>query len=241
MDFQTQTLPILGAIFMFRTAVYLYDIRHEKGPVPRWQRLGYFFLFPNVCFPLFPVIDYQTFKRTYFDRSPAEIYQRGIDWIFRGITHLLLYRIVYHYFVPDPLEIHDLAGVGQYVLSSFLLYLRVSGLFHLIVGTLCLFGYNLPETHHRYYLAESFTDFWRRINIYWKDFMMKLFYFPIFISLRRWGVTLAIIVATLANVFHYVAASLVPMVLAEGNVSVSTAGYDFLGCSGRLGDRQLPL
>lgn len=201
MYFQTQTLPILSAMFMFRTAVYLYDLRHEKGAVPLSQRLGYFFLFPNICFPLFPVIDYQTFKRTYFDRAELEIYQKGIDWILRGITHLLLYRIVYHYYVPDPLEIDDLAGVGQYVLSSFLLYLRVSGLFHLIIGILCLFGYDLPETHHRYYLAESFTDFWRRINIYWKDFMVKLFYFPMFMSLRRWGVTRAMIVATLATFF----------------------------------------
>ena len=199
--FQTQTLPILSAMFMFRSAVYLYDLRHEKAPVPHWQRLGYFFLFPNLCFPLFPVIDYQTYKRTYFDRDHAQIYQKGIDWIFRGIIHLLLYRVVYHYVVPDPLAIRDVAGVGQYVLSSFLLYLRVSGLFHLIVGILCLFGCNLPETHHRYFLADSFTDFWRRINIYWKDFMVKLFYFPMFLSLRRWGTTRAMIVATLATFF----------------------------------------
>jgi D-alanyl-lipoteichoic acid acyltransferase DltB (MBOAT superfamily) len=199
--FQTQTLPILSAMFMFRAAVYLYDLRHEKGTVPHSQRLGYFFLFPNICFPLFPVIDYQTFKRTYFARDHAQIYQKGIDWILRGIIHLLLYRVVYHYFVPDPLAIDDLAGVGQYVLSSFLLYLRVSGLFHLIIGIVCLFGYDLPETHHRYYLAESFTDFWRRINIYWKDFMVKLFYFPMFMSLRRWGTTRAMIVATLATFF----------------------------------------
>ncbi|MGH8203578.1 MAG: hypothetical protein ACREST_03155, partial [Steroidobacteraceae bacterium] len=165
------------------------------------QRLGYFFLFPNICFPLFPVIDYQTFKRTYFDRAEPEIYQKGIDWIFRGLIHLLLYRVVYHYFVPDPLAIRDFAGVGQYVLSSFLLYLRISGLFHLIVGILCLFGCNLPETHHRYFLADSFTDFWRRINIYWKDFMVKLFYFPMFLSLRRWGTTRAMILATLATFF----------------------------------------
>ncbi|MGH8223069.1 MAG: hypothetical protein ACREQZ_08850, partial [Woeseiaceae bacterium] len=177
------------------------DLRHEKGPVSIWQRLGYFFLFPNVCFPLFPVVDYQTYKRTYYDRPALEIYQKGIDWIFRGIVHLLLYRVVYHYFVPDPLEIQNVAGVAQYVLSSFLLYLRVSGLFHLIIGILCLFGCNLPETHHRYYLANSFTDFWRRINIYWKDFMMKLFYFPIYLSIRRWGLTLAMILATLATFF----------------------------------------
>ena len=50
-----------------------------------------------------------------------------------------------------------------------------------------LFGFNLPETQSLYYLASSFTDFWRRINIYWKDFMMKVFYYPAFFGLKRSG------------------------------------------------------
>ena len=42
-------LPLLGALFMFRLAIYLYDIRHEKpGSVTVWQRIGYFFLLPGV-------------------------------------------------------------------------------------------------------------------------------------------------------------------------------------------------
>ena len=77
----------------------------------------------------------------------------------------------------------------QFLLATFLLYLRVSGQFHLIVGVLHLFGFRLPETHHLYFLASSFTDFWRRINIYWKDFMMKLVYYPSFFRLQRLGTT----------------------------------------------------
>ena len=37
------------------------------------------------------------------------------------------------------------------------MYLRVSGQFHIIVGMLHLFGFNLAETHHLYYLSSSFT------------------------------------------------------------------------------------
>ena len=85
----------------------------------------------------------------------------------------------------------------QYLLSNFLLYLRISGDFHLITGMLHLFGFNLVPTHHLYCLASSFTDFWRRINIYWKDFMMKIFYYPLFFRLRRFGEIPAIVVATL--------------------------------------------
>ena len=61
----TVVVPILGAMFMFRMILYLYDLRHETEPVPLAQRLGYFFLLPNLCFPLFPVVDYRTFQRTY--------------------------------------------------------------------------------------------------------------------------------------------------------------------------------
>jgi D-alanyl-lipoteichoic acid acyltransferase DltB (MBOAT superfamily) len=197
MYFQTQTIPLLASMFMFRVAIYLYDLRHERAPAPLLQRLSYFFMLPTVCFPLFPVIDYQTYRRSHYQRAAFDIYQKGVDWVFRGLTHLLLYRLVYHYLVPDPAKVTDLAGVLQYMVSSFLLYLRISGLFHLVVGILCLFGYDLPETHHRYYLARGFNDFWRRINIYWKDFILKLFYLPAFMALRRRGATFAMVAATL--------------------------------------------
>ncbi len=193
----TLVLPILGAMFMFRLMLYLYDLRHERKPATVWERLSYFFLLPNVCFLLFPVVDYQTFRRTYYDKDAAEIYQKGVLWIFRGVTHLILYRLVYYYFVTSPSEVQTLGQVVQYMVATYLLYLRISGQFHLIIGILALFGFNLPETHHLYYLASSFNDYWRRINIYWKDFMMKLFYYPSFMRLRKLGMTTGLVLATL--------------------------------------------
>ncbi|QXD16171.1 hypothetical protein GQ464_004250 [Rhodocaloribacter litoris] len=194
----TLVLPVLGAMFMFRLAIYLYELRHEKQPATLWERLAYFFMLPNLFFLLFPVIDYQTFRRTYYDQSAQDIYQKGILWVFRGVTHLLLYRFIYHHLVLAPAEVVNLGGVIQYMLTTYLLYLRISGQFHLIIGILCLFGFNLPETHHLYFLASSFTDYWRRINIYWKDFMMKMVYYPVFMRVRRlgmfWGIGLATVV-----------------------------------------------
>ena len=99
--------PILGSMFMFRLLVYVYDLRHDKVPPDFWSSLGYFFMLPNVCFPLFPVIDYKTFRRQYLDRDAFEIHLHGITWIVRGLTHLLLYRIVYYYFTLAPHEVID--------------------------------------------------------------------------------------------------------------------------------------
>jgi D-alanyl-lipoteichoic acid acyltransferase DltB (MBOAT superfamily) len=189
--------PILGSMFMFRLALYLHALKHDKTPPELWRTLAYFFMLPNVAFPLFPVVDYTTFHRTYYDEEAWRIYATGVRWIVRGIVHLVLYRVVYLYVVTDPGQLRDLADLSRYLLGTFLLYLRVSGQFHLIVGMLHLFGFRLPETHHLYFLSSSFTDFWRRINIYWKDFMMKLVYFPSFFRLRKFGPRTALIGATI--------------------------------------------
>jgi D-alanyl-lipoteichoic acid acyltransferase DltB (MBOAT superfamily) len=197
----TTVWPVLSAMFMFRMIIYLYDIKHEKGRPELTRTLCYFFMLPNVIFPLFPVVDYKKFQRNYYNEEPERIYQRGVSWIFRGIIHLLLYRIVYQHLTIDPETANSLAAVLQFSFSAFLLYLQVSGSFHMIVGILLLFGFNLPETNHLYFLASSFNDFWRRINIYWKDFMMKVFYYPVYFRVKKFGETKAIIVSTLVVFF----------------------------------------
>ncbi|MFN2399922.1 MAG: hypothetical protein ABR543_14985 [Gemmatimonadaceae bacterium] len=192
--------PVLASMFMFRLALYLYALSHEEKRPTVAVTLAYFFMLPNVCFPLYPVIDYSTFSRTYYDRDPSPIYETGVKWIVRGLIHLILYRYVYLH-LANPEGLLTLGDLVQFVLATFLLYLRVSGQFHLITGILHLFGFRLPETHHLYYLASNFNDFWRRINIYWKDFMMKLVYYPSYFWLRRWGGTTALVGATVTVFF----------------------------------------
>ena len=193
--------PTLGAMFMFRLIVYLYDLYHKAAPFSISRSLGYFFMLPNVCFPLFPIVDYKTYCTTHFNTKPQEIYRTGLQWIFRGVLQLLAYRIVYHYVLIHPLEVTDLFGVTRFAVATFFLYLRVSGQFHIIIGLLHLFGFNLPETHHLYYLSSSFTDFWRRINIYWKDFITKIFFYPLHFRLRKWGPMKALAIATVGAFF----------------------------------------
>jgi D-alanyl-lipoteichoic acid acyltransferase DltB (MBOAT superfamily) len=194
--FPSAVWPILGSMFMFRLIVFLYDFKHQKDRAPWSQTLSYFFLLPNVVFPLFPVVDYKTFRRTHYDAPWPDIYQRGIHWMFRGLTHLLLYRVVNYYVMLAPEEVAGWGDLLRFLVSNFLLYLRVSGQFHLIIGLLHLFGFHLPETNNLYCFSSSFTDFWRRINIYWKDFMMKVFYYPAYFALQKRGATLALVLAT---------------------------------------------
>jgi hypothetical protein len=196
-----QFWPVAGAVFMFRLMIYMYDLRFAKKRPSLQEFFAYFFPLPNFYFLLFPVIDLQTLRRTYYQRDIHAIAQQGIEWMVRGTIHLALYRLIYH-LKPSfsPVEVTSLPSLALGMVAIYLLYLRVSGQFHIIVGLIHLFGYDLPETHRRYLLASSLTDFWRRINIYWKDFMVKLVYFPIYFKLRRSGDTRAQVVAT-AGVF----------------------------------------
>lgn len=190
---------LFGAIFMFRIIIYVYDLAHSREPARLLPFLSYFYILPNYCFALFPVIDFQTMRRTYYQRDTHEIAQQGIQWMTRGLIQLLLYRLIFYWndqFLPD--QVTSLGALFTTIVLTYLLYLNVSGQFHFIVGMLHLFGYDLPETNRRYLLARSLNDFWRRINIYWKDFMVKIVYFPVYFRLRKTGDLRAQVTATAA-------------------------------------------
>ena len=189
-------IPVLAMIFMFRMIIYLYELKHSKAREPLADTLSYFFLLPNYCFQLFPVVDYRTMQRGYFARSINSLQRTGVLMMSRGTVHLLLYRLIYHELVIRPDEVHNAASLLGYLVCNYLLYLHVSGQFHLACGMLHLFGFQLPETHHHYLLATSFTDYWRRINIYWKDFMVRIVFNPVFFRLKRWPQPAALAAAT---------------------------------------------
>lgn len=177
--------PVLGTMFMFRMIIYLYELKHARRPEPVVDTLSYFFLLPNYCFLHFPVVDYRTLQRGYFSRPIDAIQEAGLRMMFRGTVHLLLYRVIYHEALITPDEVSGPASLLGYLACNYLLYLRVSGQFHLACGMLHLFGFALPETHHNYLLATGFTDYWRRINIYWKDFMVRVVFNPVAFRLKR--------------------------------------------------------
>jgi D-alanyl-lipoteichoic acid acyltransferase DltB (MBOAT superfamily) len=180
--------PVLGSVFVFRLIVWLYDLKHAKAAAPLHDDLAYFFLLPNWGCLLFPVVDWHTMRKSFLARDVHDVAQTGVRWMARGVVQLLVYDwIYYHKPIADPGEIDSAWKLLAFVVSTYLLYLRVSGSFHFVVGVLHLFGYDLPETNRRWALASSITDFWRRINIYWKDFMVKVVYFPVYFRLRRRG------------------------------------------------------
>jgi hypothetical protein len=190
--------PVLGTMFMFRMIIFLYELKHAKAPERPIDAIGYFFLLPNYCFLHFPVVDYKTLQRGHFAQDVHATARRGLKMMVVGTTHLLLYRVVDGRLLIDPADVRDVAGLLGYLACNYLLYLKVSGQFHMACGMLHLFGYHLPDTHHHYLLATGFTDYWRRINIYWKDFMVRVVFHPIVFRLKRRPQLQALSVATVA-------------------------------------------
>lgn len=189
--------PVLGSMFMFRLVVYLHDLRRSADRPPLAITLTYFFPLPNVSFLFFPILDFKTFRETYRPDARWADAQEGVGWVVTGLTHLLAYRAVKYFVLPDPYQLGDVPHVTLFLAASYALYLHVSGHFHIVTGVLHLFGFKLPRTHNHYFLASSFTDVWRRINIPWKDFMAKVFFAPAFFALRGLGTRAAAAVATL--------------------------------------------
>jgi hypothetical protein len=177
---------IAASMLMFRMIIFLYELKHARSPESPLDAISYFFLLPNYCFLHFPVVDYRTMQRGYFAADVHATQRRGLAMIFRGTLHILAYRLVYQRLLIAPGDVQGLADLAGFVVCNYLLYLHVSGQFHIACGMLHLFGYQLPETHHRYLLATGFTDYWRRINIYWKDFMVRIFFNPVVFRLKRW-------------------------------------------------------
>lgn len=177
----------LGSMFIFRLSIFLFDKTYQKERPKLIKDITYFFMLPNMAILLFPAVDYKLFLRNYYSDSAISIYKKGVQWIVLGLFHLLVYRVIYYYFLLPPTEVTDVVSLWHYMTTNYLLIIRLSGLFHISVGVLCLFGFNLPRVFDNYFLASGFSDLWRRINIYFRDYLIKLFYYPLFFKLRKYG------------------------------------------------------
>ena len=190
-------LSVVGSLFMFRSILYVHEERFLKQRPHLLLRLNYFLLLPNLIFLIFPVVDYKTFVHNYYTKPSYESARKGVIWMMNGVLHFFLYRLIYYYLVPNPVEIEGIFGWLQFLVASYALIVRLAGIFHFSVGVICLFGFDLPPPFRHYFFADSFSDLWRRINIYWRDFVMKVFYYPIYFKVKHLGTMKAIGISVL--------------------------------------------
>ena len=229
-------LPVIASMFMFRIIIYLYELKHAKSRETLVDTLSYFFLLPNFCFMHFPVVDYRTMQRGYFADDVHALQRRGLQMMFRGTIHLLLYRLVYHEMLIPASRVHDLASLSCYLVCNYLLVSRrFRASFTSPAACSTCMASSSRETHHNYLLATGFTDYWRRINIYWKDFMVRLFFNPVVFRLKRWPQPAALAVATVCGIPGHLALACLSVVLAAGELGFFGSRRSVLGNPGRDG------
>jgi hypothetical protein len=188
-------LACVGGIFMFRLIYLLHYERHQRFPVS--TRLSYFLIPPNVFFQLFPIIDPKEFHQGYYRSQPLPVYYKGVRLITLGIIQTLVFRWVYGYLLPYTGDITTVLDLVLYAALTYVLVLRAVAFFHVALGILALFGYDLPPMFNYFFFATGFGDLWRRINIYWKDFMVKVIYYPVYFRIKSMGPQAAAVVSTL--------------------------------------------
>jgi hypothetical protein len=121
-----------------------------------WASVAFLHAAQSSVFPLFPVVDYQTFRRTHYDaRTPSSTSR--LLWVARGLVHLL------------PVQYHGVERPGgrcgwdlvQFMLGTFL---------HLRCRASSMIGHPplvlVPAARDLAYSSPQLHELWRRINIY---------------------------------------------------------------------------
>jgi len=214
-------VPYLGSLLAFRTISFLYhdkqQFRHNSVPL----KLSYFLMLPNLVFLLFPIVDFRTYVESYYRTPSIQLYRKGIYRLSVGVLLLLAHRILYYYFSVDPNDVSTVPQLLHFVAISYLLIIQVVGIFITCTGWLTLFGFDLPTVFENFFFATGFSNLWRRINHYWRDFIIKVFYFPLFFRIRKIGHYKAMIVAGLTAFFFSWMLHSLQLYWITGNFSLS--------------------
>ena len=234
-------LPILASMFMFRMIIYLYELKHAKIAGNPGRHAQLLFLAAELLLHAFPggrLPDHAA--RLFRRRRPRLAAARPADDVAGDGPSLALSPGL-----PRDVDSRRRRCTTWPVSlatwsATTCLYLQVSGQFHIACGMLHLYGFQLPETHHNYLLATGFTDYWRRINIYWKDFMVRLFFNPVVFRLKRWPQPAALAAGTIGGIPGDLALACLPVVLAARELGFLGSGCPLLGDPGGAGAGECP-
>jgi hypothetical protein len=176
----------IGGMFALRGLIYWYERAHSDERPGFVEYVRYFFILPNFSFPFFPVLDLRGLRLSYYRRESYRMAQEGIGLMCLGIAQLLMvvatapWRRTFGH-----AQVHSLGALLVHLGLYIVLYFRVSGPFHLCIGLMRCFGYDLAPSHRWFLLSRGPLDLWRRTNTYWREMLEKVVYFPVYFKLRR--------------------------------------------------------
>lgn len=200
------SIPFAATILMFRVIIILYEVKHAKIKDSSWMKLSYFLCFPNLAFMFYPIIDYRAYSGSYYGASFATTCNRGVSYLTTGIVLLLLHKYLLYHLDVSYASVHDIYSLLWFLACKYVIVVKVTGLLILGLSFLYFFGFDMPVLFGNFFIATSFNSYWQKVNIYWKDFVVKLVYYPLYFRYRKklkYVVTLCIMTALMSSwIFH---------------------------------------
>lgn len=179
----------------YRAMLYAYEASAKRRLL---QGAGYpGFLLYMTALPLgafqAPPIGWAVMHQRLRTEADAELMKRGILQMGLGAIYLVLNRLgrehgllLRHSEVLGAVEeLNVLTMVAAANLLMIGLFLELIGQVHLAIGMLRVLGFDIGPGSDRPLLARNVLEFWRRWNIYYRDFLLTLGYYPVVNPLRR--------------------------------------------------------
>lgn len=181
----TYIVPFLGSILMFRMVIILYDLKYDFSLKDKFGSWSYFFSFPQLFFPVMPILDHKQFLNGRNEKDEFHLYDKALVQFSTGVFLFAVYKIINQVFSPSVYEIVDFSGLMLYIVSKSVILFKLVGVFIFSIGFLSMFGVNLPSSFGFFPLASTFRDYWKDVNRFWRDFILKIIYYPLFFKLKK--------------------------------------------------------
>ncbi len=109
-----------------------------------------------------------------------------------------LFRLSGHFVAGKPVE------TASVIVTCFLEQVRLlvlwAGVMHFKVGVWRVCGHDMAPNYHHPWAATNLVVLYTRFTFYFREFLVRVFYYPVFFRLRRWPVAWRIAAATFASV-----------------------------------------
>ncbi len=193
--FEILLVVFYASNFILRLPLYVYEAVFKRSQLEGAGLAG--FLTYLIALPLSSLnvapVGFAVLHRGYSSELRPELMRRGLARMAHGLLYLVVGRIlaksglfpsvsVIAAYSGEMDVVSALASCHVILLS---LFLSTAGYIHTAVGMLYVLGFDIPPGMRMPYRSTNVLEFWRRWNIYWRDCLMTLAYYPLAMPLRR--------------------------------------------------------
>lgn len=184
-EWMSVALPIGISFVTFQKISYMVDVyRGDHEPQTRWDNLClYILMFPQLIAG--PIVRYKEIAPQLANRTDnADSRLNGLLRFIIGLSKKLLIANVLAVqvdtiFAIDPNQLSSGTAWLGMIAYSLQIYFDFSGYSDMALGLGKLFGFDFPENFNFPYIAQSFTEFWKRWHITLGKWMMDYLYIPL--------------------------------------------------------------